>query len=418
MNGVDMGFKIDNILSEEDCKKVLFLLDESKKFIDFRINKYSENVVGFLAEHYLLTISSSDKNERNTFKKYDTFFLKSMPLLNAKQKAYIKNMDVFKKEILMYKNLLSEFLKLTSKPFAPKYYFSKSDECMVIEDISSNYQVCNVEYLNYGKIKGALESLAVFHAASIIFEERRSTAQTPYRINEHFTKELKEGTFSFKEGHVRNMWCKSAAKCLADLTRLFTDNHREIAKKIEDYIFSEEGLRRSLRPSKKYRNVICHDDLWRNNIMFSKNNDCLFVDFQLTRYTPPVFDVLLMLNINVEREYLNQNIWLFLEMYYGFLKNELSLNNIDIENVLSKDDFITSVEDYTLAALTEAGLYGTNVYLPEHISKVVVSNMDVFEEFSFKNRSPFIMKEFGSNEAYRKRFSNVLVPLFNMFEEV
>ncbi|XP_018569582.1 uncharacterized protein LOC108909669 [Anoplophora glabripennis] len=340
-----------------------------------------------------------------------------MPTANAIQKDYIENMGIFNKEILNYKNVLSEFSQLTKAPFAAKYYFSKSD-CLVLEDLSSlNYQICTMEYLDHGKCVGALNALARLHASSIIFEEARSTKEKPYRLNEHFPEELTEATFSFQEGHVRNEWCKTAISCLQQLSRYFTNNE-EVALKIKRYVFSENGMKKYLKPSKKYRNTICHDDLWCNNMMFNEKDECMLLDFQLSRYTPPIFDVLLFLNMCTTASYLNKNIEYLLDLYYNFLINELSRYDLKIVEIISKDDFLASAEEYKLPALVEASLYGTNTYLPESLSSVVVSCPENFLEFTIKNRPSFVLKEFECNQEYRERFSTVLKPLFNTIEEM
>lgn len=274
-----------------------------------------------------------------------------------------------------------------------------------------------MEYLDYKKCTGALNALARLHASSIIFEEIRGTEEKPYRLKEHFKEELTEATFSFQEGHVRNMWCKTSTKCLEELSRFFTDDD-EVARKIKQYVFSEDGLRKYLKPSETYRNAVCHDDLWCNNMMFNDNDDCMLLDFQLSRYTPPIFDVLLLLHLGTETNFLNRNKKYLLDLYYSFFTYEMSRYNLDVEEIISKDDFLASAEEYTLPALVEAGLYATNVYLPESVSSVVVSCPESFIEFAIKDRPSFVVKEFERNEKFRERFSTVLKPLFRMIEEM
>lgn len=274
-----------------------------------------------------------------------------------------------------------------------------------------------MEYLDYKKCTGALNALARLHASSIIFEEARSTQEKPYRLNEHFPDALTEATFSFHEGHVRNRWCKTSTKCLEELSRFFTDDEK-VAKKIKQYVFSEEGLRKYLKPSRTYRNAVCHDDLWCNNMMFNEHDECMLLDFQLTRYTPPIFDVLLLLHLGTEAHFLNRNKTYLLDLYYSFFTYETSRYNLNTEEIISKDEFLASAEEYTLPALVEAGLYGTNVYLPESISSEVVSNPESFIEFAINNRPSFVVKEFERNDKFRERFTTVLKPLFQMIKEV
>ncbi|XP_018569581.1 uncharacterized protein LOC108909668 [Anoplophora glabripennis] len=410
-----MPGEVGVLLSPQDCENILSKFDENATLAKYEINRISGKVFGFLAAHYYVTIEYT-RNGQNVVYSH-RFFLKTMPTANETQRAYIESMGIFKKEILNYKNFLSEFSQLTKVPFVAKYYFSKSD-CLVIEDLSSlNYQVCNMEYLGHRKCVGALNALARLHASSIIFEEARSTKEQPYRLNEHFHEELTEATFSFQEGHVRNKWCKTSTRCLEQLSRYFTNNE-EVARKIKQYVFSENGLKKYIRPSRTYRNTVCHDDLWCNNMMFNERDECMLLDFQLSRYTPPVFDVLLLLHLGTTASYLNKNIEYLLDLYYNFLTNELSRYDLKIEEIISKDDFLASAEEYTLPALVEAGLYGTNVYLPESVSSIVVSCPENFLEFAMKDRPSFVVKEFERNQEYRERFSTVLKPLFHIIEEI
>lgn len=274
-----------------------------------------------------------------------------------------------------------------------------------------------MEYLGHRKCVGALNALARLHASSIIFEEARSTEDKPYRLNEHFPDELIEATFSFQEGHVRNKWCKTSTSCLEQLSKYFTDNE-EVGAKIKRFVFSENGLRKYLKPSKTYRNTVCHDDLWCNNMMFNEKDECMLLDFQLSRYTPPVFDVLLLLHLGTTADYLNKNKEFLLNLYYSFLTSELSRYHLNVEGIISKDDFLASAEEYTLPALVEAGLYGTNVYLPESVSSRVVSSPENFIEFAMIDRPFYVLKEFECNKKYRERFSTVLEPLFHIIEDL
>ncbi|KAJ8925731.1 hypothetical protein NQ315_009579 [Exocentrus adspersus] len=405
------------MLTPEDCKKVLFKFDKSAKYVSYDIRKISEKVLGFLAEHFYVTITYS-KNDQSELQSH-RFFLKTVPKGNQTQKTYVEKMGIFKKEILNYKNFLSAFSQLTSAPCAAKYYFSQNEEYLVIEDLSlRNYQVCTLEYLDEKKCAGALQAVARLHAGSLIYEETRSTKEKPYRINEHFTDELIESTFSFKEGHVRNMWCHTATKCLENLSVFFTSDPAAVAQKVRNYIFSEDGLKKKLRPSPTYRNTVCHDDLWRNNMMFNDQNECLLLDFQLTRYTPPALDVLLLLYLGTESNFLVENMDYFLDLYYNCLNYELSRHGLNIEDIISRNEFLASVEEYTLPALVEACMYGTNVYLPEDVSTEVISSPETFLEFTVRDRPSFVVKEFEKNQKYNDRYSNVLKPFFEIMENV
>lgn len=134
-----MPGEVGVILSPQDCEKILSKFDENATLVKYEIRGIGGKVFGFLAEHYYVIIEYTINDQIGIYS--HRFFLKAMPTSNETQKAYIESMGIFKKEILNYKNFLSEFSQLTKTPFVAKYYFSKSD-CLVIEDLSSlNYQV-------------------------------------------------------------------------------------------------------------------------------------------------------------------------------------------------------------------------------------------------------------------------------------
>lgn len=145
-----MPGEVDVLLSPQDCEKILTKCDEKAKLTKYEINRIGGKVFGFLSSHYYVTMEYSKCDGKGIYSQ--RFFLKTMPRSNETQRAYIESMGIFKKEILNYKNLLSEFSLLTGRPFAAKYYFSKDDDCLVMEDLSSlNYRV-SISLFNYDEI--------------------------------------------------------------------------------------------------------------------------------------------------------------------------------------------------------------------------------------------------------------------------
>lgn len=60
-------------------------------------------------------------------------------------------------------------------------------------------------------------------------------------------------------------------------------------------------------PSRKYRNVIVHRDVWANNVLFKMNQQnepitCILIDYQLCRYSPPALDIAMALHFTSDRK--------------------------------------------------------------------------------------------------------------------
>ncbi|VEN41305.1 unnamed protein product [Callosobruchus maculatus] len=402
-------------LTKHDCEKVLHRYNRDHTLVKYTILPFSDEVVGFLAQHLRLIIESVDSE--GTQHKL-SFFMKCLPHANEAQRDYVQKMNIFEKEGLSYKNLISEFLQYASESFAPKCYFYKTNECLILEDLTSqNFQVNNFGYWTLDRAKAAIKTVARFHAASIIFEEKRSSTEKPFRINEHYPVEVEERGFAFGGSEVRYKWLLNVCKCLKNFSPMYSMD-KTISKKIEDYIFSETGFKTAIRPSKKFRNVLCHDDLWSNNVLFNDKGDCRIVDFQLTRYSHPMMDILLLLYVNVESNVLNSNIMGLIEHYYETMTDELKLHGFQIEKLMTKEELFDSVEEYALPALLESCLYGTNVFLSKEVSSYIVSSFENIEKFNLYDRWYFVEKELEENPKFKERIDNVLCPLFALVEKL
>lgn len=391
------------IISSEDCKSILSrALNSPFHFVDYNIKKFSDDILGFLGEHFLLTVTFTRNKETIDSHLQKTFFVKTLPIEDLQQVSYLEESGIFKKEVLLYKNLLPELLKISS--FGPKCFLIK-DSCLVLEDLQASgfRSLPTIKYLNGNNVTNMIINLANYHATTIIYEEENNI-----RLDKHFLNEIRETCFNFTKGQPRYNWCVTSTKCVCDLLELSglcTDP--KVLSRFEDFVFGEMPL--LIQPSKKFRNVLSHDDLWVNNMLF-KEDKCVFVDFQLARYTPPAFDFLTTLFLNLQEEDITENFSNLSDFYFKVFMQKLETHNLN-ENVFRKKDFENSLVTYRLAALTEAALFATIIYISNNLSAQIFENLESYNEFIFLNRSKFCCEEFKNNGNFRERVTNILRPL-------
>lgn len=405
------------IVTAEDCKNILHnYYKQPTEFLNFELKPFSEKTVGFLGEHTCLTIDFKRDNSKEKL----NLFLKCLPSESQTQKKYVEEMQVFEKEALMYQ-LIPELLRISSVKFAPNCYLTKPD-CIVLENLRESGFLPERKTFNLTYCNAAIKTIAALHSASIVYEERKTKELgKTFRFDEHHQQALQEGTFSAIVGHPRQKWGVNSTIAIADCVKLLDgyENSYQMIGKLRNLL--NLHLSKFIKPSNVYRNVIVHDDLWSNNILFrnqDNNVECLLVDFQLTRYVPPAFDLLLLLYLNVEGSLLRKNFDDLVSTYYDFLGKFLSEHGVDIETILSEKSFLQSLEDYKLPALYEATMYGTNVFIGQELSNLITSDEKVFEEFATTNRSKYVCEQFKCDPVFKKRFTDVLVPLLDCLQQL
>lgn len=155
-------------------------------------------------------------------------------------------------------------------------------------------------------------------------------------------------------------------------------------------------------PIARFPRVLSHRDVWKNNVMFKldhKNQPqhCILVDFQTARYLPISIDVLMAIICTVSRKTREENFDHFLRFYYQQLAANTSNLNVNLETLMSFDDFqlvceyhqrvvliyrcillmITTIPDYELAKLSKDEIYQfCEVDKSEIVLKIMKNDVD------------------------------------------
>jgi len=103
---------------------------------------------------------------------------------------------------------------------------------------------------------------------------------------------------------------------------------------------------------KSNTNVICHGDLWINNLMFHYNtinnkcDNCYLIDLQSIRYTSPIIDLLHFIYTSTIKQVRYQYLYQLLNDYHNSLIDTLTIhlyNNVNILDAYKKQFNINNI---------------------------------------------------------------------------
>lgn len=287
-------------------------------------------------------------------------------------------------------------------------------EAMVFDDLNAKgYQTRDkFERFDEEHTLQALNTLARFHASSIIYEERKSKSlMRKYRINEEFENYLNRGGYKISDA-----WYYQCMTGALEAVKRYSKYNKDIQvmNKLDKRWREVWQAALKLSDSSNQRCVICHRDLWNNNILFhykdvsnSEPDDCVLVDFQAVRYQEPAGDIMLLLYCNLDPIYRENEMYFFLNHYYEELQRTLFEKGIKIIDVLSKEMFLTSAKEQRLWGLVISACLIPQFWLDDNLITKIFGNTENFNEILSKNKGAFIIKMMETNEDYKNNVISV-----------
>lgn len=264
----------------------------------------------------------------------------------------------------------------------------------------------------------ALRTLSRFHASSIIFETKRNKElQRPFIINDEFGHYLDRGAYNSSDQWYQQCM-KGSLEAIKAYSKYNTNSEamKEIERRWADIWNTAWQLCES---SPKHTNVICHRDLWNNNILFHykavgdsfEPDDCMLVDFQAVTSQPPAGDVMLLLYCNLEPKFREVNMKIFLDFYYAQLKTVLNDHGVHINEVLPKEEFLATTEEQRLWGLVVCACLMPQFWIDDEVTTKIFCDAVQFEEILSKDKASFIKRMMQENEDYK-------INVMNIFNEI
>lgn len=395
---------------------------------NFELIRYSlepvERRLGLLGDHCILTatikVLEGQESENHVIKEEFSFFAKLFPKYRGPAE-FVEGLRAFEKEIFIY-NLFDRFknydLNLVELCTA-NCYLSQYNRYLILDNLFlQGFQPLEKhKTLDYNTLVTVIKGLAKLHASSIIYEERRSKELgRRYRLLEEYEKEFEETFYSKKEGFINTKGITASIKCVIEEIDLF--QHRDKLISGQDFKLVANELCHKIfdlvKPSKIYRNVLSHGDLWATNILLKYNEDntateCKFVDFQCGRYVPPTHDLMSVIHLTTSRRLRKKHMYEFTGIYYATLEKLVKLAGYTLKNILPFVDFMRSCEEQKLFAIIQAATYMPLVLIKEGALLDHFTRAD--EAALFEDRTSLIASHVAKDDCYKNRLEESIQDL-------
>ncbi|XP_046427244.1 uncharacterized protein LOC124305789 isoform X2 [Neodiprion virginianus] len=277
------------LLNLENVKNIVYQ-DEGPeaKLIGYSIQPYSDEKLGFLASHKQLRVTILKPN--SSIEETKLYFVKAVPNEVPTQAEYVSETKIFIKEVLFFNYIVPELDKFyPGERWAPKCYLAHN-EVIVLEELQSRGFSMREKLFDEESINAALSALARMHAASLGAEARLGKP-----LIEIFPEAFQET--GIQEYGKQLMWFKAGVKVAVAVAEQLGLDASQIPEACQE-VFEAN------KPSRSLQNVVSHSDPWSNNFMFNKDKPplCYVVDFQLVRYSPPGYDIAMLLYLTASQK--------------------------------------------------------------------------------------------------------------------
>ncbi|XP_046427243.1 uncharacterized protein LOC124305789 isoform X1 [Neodiprion virginianus] len=385
------------LLNLENVKNIVYQ-DEGPeaKLIGYSIQPYSDEKLGFLASHKQLRVTILKPN--SSIEETKLYFVKAVPNEVPTQAEYVSETKIFIKEVLFFNYIVPELDKFyPGERWAPKCYLAHN-EVIVLEELQSRGFSMREKLFDEESINAALSALARMHAASLGAEARLGKP-----LIEIFPEAFQET--GIQEYGKQLMWFKAGVKVAVAVAEQLGLDASQIPEACQE-VFEAN------KPSRSLQNVVSHSDPWSNNFMFNKDKPplCYVVDFQLVRYSPPGYDIAMLLYLTASQKLREVRGEAMVSHYYSTLCETLAMYDPPIEPP-SFSDIVKGMEEQKLGALVTAMIYLPTVLLDGALGATVMNNPVTYAKYVYNDRRDVVLSNMKRDTMYDSRIKEVVTEL-------
>lgn len=415
-----------SLLTDRDVNKILERKLGSGNFrlVDWRLEHLGD-AKGFLGQYYRLHITArcgvNEDGTRNL-----QFFAKTQPPPDSPQFEFLQRYDTFNKEIAVYTDLMQRMGAGGSPRWMVECYLCKQNVIIVLEDASLDGYATLDKYVPFDEehCVWSLRTLSRFHSRSLILDERLRREGGDRTIFDLYGHLLNEVLFTDKDDRSKKCLASSITglHAMVDLIEDLDDDARiDVKRRIT--VWSRK-ISRLLAPSERHRNVICHRDIWANNIMFrhdpaGNTNGCYIVDWQFLCYCPPAIDFACCVYLTTNRAMRDRYFDTFAKIYHDSLAGYLAQEGLDIDNHLSWTAFRESYAEARNIALVYAALNLQIMLLSESATvKYFHGETDKLEQVLYGDeRAELVRHQCEIMPAYKTRVLEIILEIKDRLPE-
>ncbi|CAG9768555.1 unnamed protein product [Ceutorhynchus assimilis] len=391
------------LVTRTDCDIVLKKSVNSDQFevVNFKLKPFEDKEREYYKADCVLEVSAKISKNITRYR----FFLKKFTTKYAALNELFEEIKTSEREILFYERLLpllENGLENYQADFVPAFFHAKLNHIMILEDMSLKYftvaKKSNPHLLDRFHLNLALNAVAKLHAGSWAYEEKHRNA---------YAQDLLCQELIWTEN---NEVIQSGIKGLKTLLNEYkqTDLNQDIDK-LTDRVFE------IMKFQTKFRNVLGHGNLHARNMLFKydKSNvaKCVLINFGFCKYFLPAYDVLTLI-FNCSNKLFRQHYFTYLvKYYYDILQQELSKENLSVEQFISFDDFQQTI-NYLMPAIKLQTIlhlqdFGAKSGFYKHLQK----DETAYRMYLYQDKSFFLLELYKKDPIFKDMINEALEEL-------
>uniref|UniRef100_A0A1B6EV79 CHK kinase-like domain-containing protein n=1 Tax=Cuerna arida TaxID=1464854 RepID=A0A1B6EV79_9HEMI len=203
------------------------------------------------------------------------------------------------KEPRIYKEVLPMLSKIVNCEFGPRFFNCPVKNGIILKDLNKEgYVICDkFKQLDFSHCELVYMTLAKFHASSVAC----------YHKNPELIEELGKDVIFLKKSKMLEEFVKSSVKCFEKVLSEMEGCEHAVELILDRADHMVESIADMCQPKPSGLNVLNHGDLWINNMLFKHSDsgeveDVRFIDFQISRWSSPVLDLVYFLWTSADEE--------------------------------------------------------------------------------------------------------------------